>query len=119
MLEDLLLLPLAVFLAFLFGWNNSSLLIGNTRGSGTLTTNQAIIISTFGLVLGVLLEGSKMVKSLDGSLFSGVTAHSIVITLSVTIALILGLTLRGLPTSLSMVLVAEGEGSSRRGNPGR
>src|SRR5713226_8997142 len=106
MLENLFLLPLAAFLAFIFGWNNSSLLIGNARGSGTLTTNQALTVSAVGLVLGVLLESSKMARSLDGSLSSGVTAHSLLVTLLVTIALALALTLLRLPVSFSMVLVA-------------
>ncbi len=42
MLENLLLLPLAAFLAFVFGWNNSSLLVGNARGPGTLTAKAAV-----------------------------------------------------------------------------
>ncbi len=55
-------LALGVVLAFVFGWNNSSFLIGNGEGSGSLTLREALIVSSVGLLLGVVLEGSQMLE---------------------------------------------------------
>jgi phosphate/sulfate permease len=102
---DSLLLGLAATLAFLFGWNNSSFLIGNIRGSGTLSYRAAAVISIIGLFLGVLLEGSKMATSLAGSLVPSTTGTVLFATLLVSISFTLGLTLLSLPVSFSVVMV--------------
>ena len=102
---DSLLLGLAATLAFLFGWNNSSFLIGNIRGSGTLSYRTAVVISIIGLFLGVLLEGSKMATSLSGSLAPSTTGTVLLATLLVSVFLTLGLTLLSLPVSFSVVMV--------------
>lgn len=102
---DSLLLVLALALTFLFGWNNSSFLIGNLRGSGTLSFRAAVLISVIGLLLGVLLEGSKMASSLVGSLASTATVSIILATVLTSVIITLGLTLLSLPVSFSMVMV--------------
>jgi PiT family inorganic phosphate transporter len=100
-----LLLILAAVLCFLFGWNNSSFLIGNLRGSGTLTVRASILVSAAGLLLGVLLEGSKMLKSLDGSLAMTPSVFGLEVTFVVTILVTVGLTLMDLPASISAIMV--------------
>ena len=102
---DSLLLCLAATLAFLFGWNNSSFLIGNIRGSGTLSYKAAVVVSIIGLFLGVLLEGSKMATSLVGSLAPSTTGTILLATLLVSVLFTLGLTLLSLPVSFSVVMV--------------
>jgi phosphate/sulfate permease len=102
---DSLLLGLAAMLALLFGWNNSSFLIGNIRGSGTLSFRAAVVISIIGLFMGVLLEGSKMATSLAGSLAPSTTGTVLLATLLVSVFLTLGLTLLSLPVSFSVVMV--------------
>jgi len=102
---DSLLLGLAATLAFLFGWNNSSFLIGNIRGSGTLSYRVAVVVSIIGLFLGVLLEGSKMATSLAGSLAPSTTGTVLLVTLLVSVTFTLALTLLSLPVSFSVVMV--------------
>ena len=103
---DSLLIGLAVLLSFLFGWNNSSLLIGNLRGAGSLSFRSAMLTSVIGLLLGVLLEGSKMVGTLGGSLAPNPTSAVLLATVLVSVVLSLGLTLLDLPVSFSMIVVA-------------
>lgn len=99
------LLLLAVALSFVFGWNNSSFLIGNLTGSGTLTTRSSVILAMGGILAGVLLEGSKMVKSLDGTLAPSATPYGLTITFAVTLAVTLALTALALPASISAIMV--------------
>ncbi len=109
---DELLLGLAAALSFLFGWNNSSFLIGNLRGSGTLSFNAVLVVSIVGLFLGVLLEGSKMTTSLAGTLAPSTTGAVLLATLLVSVLLTLGLTLLSLPVSFSVIMVGAFLGAS-------
>lgn len=102
---DSLLIVMAAGLSFLFGWNNSSLLIGNLRGAGSTSYAVTVLISVFGLLVGTFLEGSKMVGSLAGSIAPTATMSVMVATLLVSVALTLALTLMDLPVSFSMILV--------------
>jgi phosphate/sulfate permease len=100
-----LLLALGAILSFAFGWNNSSFLIGNLRGSGTLTARSSVLLAVTGLLAGVLLEGSKMLKSLDGALATSASAYGLEVTFLVTILLTIGLTLLALSASISSIMV--------------
>jgi phosphate/sulfate permease len=102
---DLLLL-LAVVLCFFFGWNNSSFLIGNMRGSGVTTLGTAILVSTIGLLVGVILLGPEMTKSLNGALATSVTSYGLEITLVISIIFTVFLTIVKLPASFSATIVA-------------
>lgn len=103
---DELLIGLAAVLSFLFGWNNSSLLVGNLRGAGSLSYRSTIMISVAGLLLGVVLEGSKMVSTLGGSLVPAPTSAVLLSTVLVSVILVFVLTLLDLPVSFSMIIVA-------------
>ena len=93
-------------LVFVFGWNNSSFLIGNGRGSGSLTLREALLVSSVGLLLGVLLEGSKMLKSLERQPDSVRPPTRLSSSpCSSQLALTVALSLVKLPVSFSMVLV--------------
>ena len=96
---------MAVALSFVFGWNNSSFLIGNLRGSGTLTVRGAIVLSVCGLLLGVLLEGSKMLKSLSGSLAPSPSLFGLEVIFAVSILVTVVLTVSNLPASVSAAMV--------------
>ncbi|MDG7007741.1 MAG: inorganic phosphate transporter [Nitrososphaerota archaeon] len=102
---DELLVGLAAALCFVFGWNNSSFLIGNLRGAGSLSFVWAIILSVAGLLIGTLLEGSKMGGALAGSLAPSTTYSVLLSVLAVSVALTLVLTLLDLPVSFSMIMV--------------
>ena len=102
---DSLLLALAVALSFVFGWNNSALLIGNVRGSGTLSYGTILALAVVGLVLGSLIDGPKMGGSLAGSIAPSASAIVLIATIFVSLALTLAMTLLELPVSFSMVMV--------------
>lgn len=103
---DELLVGLAAVLCFLFGWNNSSFLIGNLRGAGSLSFAWALFLSVAGLLVGALLEGPKMASTLAGSLSPSTTASILVAVLVVSVVFSLALTLLDLPVSFSMIMVS-------------
>lgn len=105
-------LLLAGILTFVFGWNNSSILIGNERGSGTLSGRESTIICSIGIILGVVLEGSKMRGSLGGTIVGQATDPVILATLAVSIALTLGLTIVAIPVSFSNTMVGAFAGAA-------
>src|SRR3989449_9928995 len=99
-----LLAPAAV-LTFLFGWNNSAFLIGNIRGSGTLTLRGALLTAVVGLLAGVFVEGPKMLRSLDGFLSPAASITTLAITLVASIVVTLGFTSFNLPVSFKAAMV--------------
>ncbi len=102
---DSVLVGLAAALSFVFGWNNSALLIGNVRGSGSLSYRIIVGLAVVGLFLGALLEGPKMAGSLGGSIAPSGSDASLWVTVAVTLAMTITMTLLGLPVSFSMVMV--------------
>jgi PiT family inorganic phosphate transporter len=106
------ILYLAAALSFLFGWNNSSFLIGNLRGAGLVSLRSALTLSIAGLLLGVILEGSKMTGSLSGLLLVPTGYVALLATLSVSVAVTLLLSLLALPVSFSVVMVGAFLGAS-------
>jgi phosphate/sulfate permease len=110
MVNDLIL-GLGVVLAFVFGWNNSSFLIGSGKGSGSLTLHEALIVSSAGLLLGVVFEGSKMLKSLSG--ITPVATDSVVlVALAVSLGMTVVLSIVKLPVSFSMAVVGAFAGAA-------
>ncbi len=101
---NLLLAPAAA-LIFLFGWNNSAFLIGNIRGSGTLTLRAALAATILGLLAGVVLEGPKMLRSLDGVLAPTATFNTLLVTLVATILVTLAFTVLNLSVSFTAAMV--------------
>ncbi len=108
---DEALLGLGLALSFLFGWNNSSFLIGNIRGSGSLPFRASVTLSVVGLLAGALFEGSKMTNTLSGSLITDPGFAVLGATLLVSLVLSAALTLLKLPVSFSMVMAAAFLGS--------
>lgn len=102
---DPLLVLFAGALAFIFGWNNSSLLIGNIRASGSLGVRGAVVVSVVGLLGGAVIEGPKMLKSLDGSVASSSPEVGLVITFGLAVVFTVGLTLLKLPATFSGIMV--------------
>jgi inorganic phosphate transporter, PiT family len=111
-MDEYLPLLLAGVLTFVFGWNNSSILIGNERGSGTLSGLESTILCSVGMVLGVALEGSKMSKSLGGIIATQPTDAMVLATLVVSIVLTLGLTVARIPVTFSATLVGAFAGAA-------
>jgi len=104
-LPPLFLLILASVLSFVFGWNNGAFLIGNLRGSGSLTMGAAVLVSGAGLLSGALAEGPKMTPSLVDSL-APVSGYAVMLAaLAASLTFLFLLSLFGRPMSLSMTLV--------------
>ena len=106
------LLALGVVLAFVFGWNNSSFLIGNGEGSGSLTLREALIVSSVGLLLGVAFEGSQMLRSLSGSVTPVAGDQVVLIALVVSLSMTIVLSTLKLPVSFSMAIVGAFAGAA-------
>ena len=107
-----IVLALGTVLAFVFGWNNSSFLIGSGEGSGTLTRREALVVASAGLVLGAVLEGSKMLRSLSGSITPSVGDQVVLVTLVVSLGVTVLLSIARLPVSFSMAIVGAFAGAA-------
>lgn len=104
-MDETLGLLLAGTLTFVFGWNNSSILIGNQRGSGTLTGRESVVLGSLGMLLGVVAEGSKMHGSLEMTIAGAATDPMVTVTLVVSIVLTALLTLISIPVAFSNTIV--------------
>jgi PiT family inorganic phosphate transporter len=100
-----LALVLAAVLCFLFGWNNSSYVVGNMAGSGTLSQGRSVAVAALGMLAGVFLEGPKMLTSLVGSLAFPVPESGVILAFALSIILIFALTLGRLPAPVSSAMV--------------
>lgn len=109
---DEYVLILAGTLTFVFGWNNSSILIGNERGSGTLSGLESTILCSIGVLLGIALEGSKMSQSLDGLIATPPTDAVLLATFVSSVVLTLGLTYLGIPVTFSATMVGAFAGAA-------
>jgi phosphate/sulfate permease len=105
------LLILATAISFVFGWNNSSILIGNLRSAGSISYRSSFLLTSTGLVLGFLLEGAKMNSSLI-SLGSTATPSILEVTLAVSLLAVIVFSIIGLPISFSIVIVGSFLGST-------
>ncbi len=111
-MDETLALLLAGILTFVFGWNNSAILIGNERGSGTLSGRESTILCSVGIILGVVLEGSKMRGSLDGTIAGQATDPVVLATLTVSIVLTLASSIVAIPVSFSNTMVGAFAGAA-------
>jgi inorganic phosphate transporter, PiT family len=111
-MDEYAALILAGALTFVFGWNNSSILLGNERSSGTLSGLESTILCSVGIMLGVVLEGSKMSGSLGGIIVPQATDSILLATLIITIVLTLGLTVAGIPVAFSNTMVGAFAGAA-------
>ncbi len=103
MIDTLLLLAAA--LSFVFGWNNSSFVVGNMAGSGTVSLKAAASITALGMLTGVVFEGPKMLQSLNGSLASFVPTSGLETAFVLSLIIMVTLTLAKLPAPLSSAMV--------------
>jgi len=111
-MDETVALLLAGILTFVFGWNNSAILIGNERGSGTLSGRESVVLCSIGVILGVALEGSKMRGSLGGTISGQATDAVVLATLVVSIVLTMGLTIAAIPVSFSNTMVGAFTGAA-------
>lgn len=103
---------LSLGLMFVFGWNNGPVLVGNLAGSGILSYRNAVALTGAGLLAGVLLEGSKMERSLVGGITSSTTQSVAIEVLALSLILIMFLSILRIPVSLSNIMVGAYIGAS-------
>lgn len=96
---------LAFLIAFIFGWNNSSLFKGGLTGSGLLSYKRSLALTSLGLIFGALMEGSKMGRTFVGFLTENTTTMALLVVLITSLLLMLAFTLLHIPVSLSHVSV--------------
>jgi inorganic phosphate transporter, PiT family len=111
-MDEHLPLILAGVITFVFGWNNSGLLIGNERGSGTLSARESTVLCSIGMLLGVAVEGREMTKSLGGIVAGPTTDSMVLATLAISIVLTFGLTLGRIPVTFSATMVGAFAGAA-------
>ncbi|MGQ9718832.1 MAG: anion permease [Nitrososphaerales archaeon] len=101
----LIILSLALLIAFVFGWNNSSLCTGSLTSSGLLSYKKSVALASLGLALGALIEGGKMRTSLIGFVTESTSTPALLSIFITTLSLMLILTLLPIPASLSHLSV--------------
>lgn len=111
-MDEQVILLLAGGITFVFGWNNSGLLIGNERGSGTLSAAESTVLCSIGMILGVALEGPQMTKSLGGIVSTPTTDTIVLATLVASIVLTLVLTVGRIPVTFSATMVGAFAGAA-------
>ncbi|MCP8319530.1 MAG: inorganic phosphate transporter [archaeon] len=101
----LYIILLALLIAFVFGWNNSGLFTGGLTGSGLLSYKKSVALTSLGLILGALIEGGKMGRTLIGFMTESTTIIALSDVFITTFLLMLIFTLLHIPVSLSHVSV--------------
>jgi inorganic phosphate transporter, PiT family len=91
---------LLVFLAFVFGWNNSGLTTGGL--SQLVSYNLALFLTITGFLAGFVILGPSMATSILGKLVARSLPTSVLVSaIAATLLMLLALTLLKLPVSLS------------------
>lgn len=104
MLTFELLILVLILLAFVLGWNNSGLTTGNL--SNLIKYNISLAITLSGMLVGLLLEGSKMSHSIVGDLVTiQLTNGELLAGTATSLVLFLSLTIAEIPVSLSNCIV--------------
>jgi PiT family inorganic phosphate transporter len=100
-----LLLAVATLLIILVSGNNAQASIGNLIGANVLKTRTALLLEVVGVSLGLLLQGNIMTKAAD-NLAKGLSSETVLVVLTVTLALFVVAHFARLPLSLTHMLPA-------------
>ncbi|HXW94877.1 MAG TPA: inorganic phosphate transporter [Nitrososphaerales archaeon] len=98
-----LLLAVATLLILLVSGNNAQASIGNLVGARVLRTRTALLIEVVGVSLGLLLQGTNMTTA-AGHLAKGLSSQTVLIVLTVTLALFVVAHFARIPLSLTHIL---------------
>jgi PiT family inorganic phosphate transporter len=99
-------------LCVVLGANNLSTCLGTSIGSHRLRYSQALVLASVGVMAGILLEGDKLYGAITIGLVSSASPQFVLsVTLSTLILMVL-LTYRKLPISLSQVAVGAAVGAA-------
>jgi len=101
----LLLLAVATLLILLVSGNNAQASIGNLVGARVVRTRTALLIEVVGVSFGLLFQGTSMTTA-AGHLAYGLSSQTILIVLTITLALFVVAHFARLPLSLTHILPA-------------
>jgi PiT family inorganic phosphate transporter len=100
-------------LALVFGWNNSGLTTGNL--ANLISYRFSLVLTLFGMFVGLNLEGSKMSQSLSGKLIVSTPQISLVVLFAgslTSVIILLLFTALLLPASLSNCVIGSFAGAA-------
>ncbi len=100
-----LLLAVATLLILLVSGNNAQASIGNLIGAKVLKTRSALLIEVVGVSLGLLFQGTSMATAAT-HLAKGLSSETVLIVLTITLALFTVAHFARLPLSLTYTLPA-------------
>ena len=99
-------------LCIILGANNLSTCLGTSIGARRLRYSQAIALASIGLMAGILLEGSKLSGAITTGIVSSSDPQFVLIIATSSFILMVFLTYRRLPISLSQVAVGAAIGAA-------
>jgi len=100
-----LLLAVATLLILLVSGNNAQASIGNLVGARVVRTRTALLIEVAGVSLGLVFQGSSMTNA-AGHLAKGLSSQTVLVVLTITLALFVVAHFARLPLSLTHILPA-------------
>jgi len=100
-----LMLAVATLLVLLVSGNNAQACVGNLIGAKVLKARTALVVEVVGVSLGLLFQGTNMTTAAT-HLAKGVSSETILIVLTVTLALFAVAHIARLPLSLTHILPA-------------
>ncbi len=99
-----LVIFVSLLLAVVLGWNNSGLTVGNLTNLANYRIS--LFVTLFGILAGMLIEGSKMNHSIFGNLIiTHLTNGEIIVGAATSLAFFLPLAVAKIPVSLSNCVV--------------
>jgi len=102
----------SLLLCAVLGANNLSTCLGTSIGSRRIRYSQALTLASIGTIAGVLLEGSKLSHFVTSMVLSSTSPQFPVIVTVSTLTVMIFLTYRRLPISLSQVAVGAALGAA-------
>ena len=102
----------SLLLCAVLGANNLSTCLGTSIGSRRIRYSQALALASIGTIAGVLLEGSKLSHFVTSMVLSSTSPQFPVIVTVSTLTVMIFLTYRRLPISLSQVAVGAALGAA-------
>lgn len=102
----------SLLLCAVLGANNLSTCLGTAIGSRRLRYSQALALASIGTMGGILLEGSKLSQVMTKAIVSSTNPQFLVTVTLSTLAVMIFLTYRRLPISLSQVAVGAALGAA-------
>ena len=100
-----LLLAVATLLILLVSGNNAQASIGNLVGARVVRTRTALLIEVAGVSLGLVFQGTSMTNA-AGHLAKGLSSQTVLVVLTITLALFVVAHFARLPLSLTHILPA-------------